>query len=29
VGGMDWIDLGQKGDRWHAVVNAVMNRRVP
>jgi hypothetical protein len=24
-GGMDWIDLAQYGDRWRAVVNAVMN----
>jgi len=28
MGGMDWIDLAQNRDRWWAVVNAVMNRRV-
>ena len=25
----DWIDVGQDGDRWWALVNAVMNLRVP
>ena len=27
-GDMDWIYLAQDGDRWRAVVNAVMNIRV-
>jgi hypothetical protein len=27
--GMDWIDLAEEGDQWRALVNTVMNLRVP
>ena len=29
LGGMDWIDLGQDGDKWQTVVNDVMKLLVP
>jgi hypothetical protein len=28
-GGMDWIDLAQDRGQWTALVNTVMNLRVP
>jgi hypothetical protein len=28
-GGMDWIDLSQDRNQWRALVNTIMNLRVP
>jgi hypothetical protein len=28
-GGMDWIDVAEDKDQWRALVNTVMNLRVP
>jgi hypothetical protein len=27
--GMDWVDLSQDRDQWWALVNTIMNLRVP
>jgi hypothetical protein len=27
--GMDWIDLAQDRDKWKALVNTMMNLRIP
>jgi hypothetical protein len=27
--GIDWIDLAQNSDQWRALMNTVMNLRVP
>jgi hypothetical protein len=28
-GGVDWIDMAQDRDQWRALVNTVLNHRVP
>jgi hypothetical protein len=29
IDGMDWIDLAQERDQWRALVNTVVNLRIP
>jgi hypothetical protein len=29
INGVDWVDLAQDKDKWRAVVNVIMNLRVP
>jgi hypothetical protein len=29
LGGMDWIGLAEDRDKWRALLNAIMNLRVP
>jgi hypothetical protein len=29
LGGVDWIDMTQNRDKWRALMNSVMNLRVP
>jgi hypothetical protein len=29
MGGMDWIDLAHDRDRWRALVNGIIDLRVP
>ena len=28
-GGMDWFEVTQDRDRWRALVNTIMNLRIP
>jgi hypothetical protein len=29
VGGLDWVDMAQDRDQWSALVDTVLNLRVP
>jgi hypothetical protein len=29
LGGVDWVDVAQDREKWRALVNTVMNLRVP